>query len=312
MDRRQEILNEIRYGGPGSPDRNEIDNYILRIKRLLPGIIISTTRYLNPIPITINDELIAKILAYYLFKRIDRPLERQWAHRPGFDRPPNVDITNALDAIHFGGRHDRYDFFSHDGGVRRGGDFIEVARGELNRYNQEQLELARGRLQMAVGTRELANINTGVDDTIMGEDVSNRILNHLNQIPIDEINNTLTQRKNLDTAQQRLRLATLANRVSFSDIPAQRFPLGREINDGILHHLSMMRQEPYIHGGPQLSLSGHYGQFPGYPQENPSSSSSSSRSSSSSSELDFKTPGYRGKGGRGSKGKKRTNRKKRK
>lgn len=309
MDRRQEILNEILYGErPDMPDRNEIDNYILRIKRLLPGIIISTTRYVNPIPITINDELIAKILAYYLFKRIDTPLERTRGGPP----PPNVDITNALDAIHFGGTHDRYDFFSHDGGVRRGGDFIEVARGELNRYNQEQLELARGRLQMAVGTRELANINTGVADTIMGEDVSNRILNHLNQTPINEINNTLTQRRNLDTAQQRLRLATIADRMYGSSIPGQIFPLGREINDGILHHLSMMRQEPYIHGGPQLSLSGHYGQFQGYPQENPSSSSSSSRSSSSSSELDFKTPGYRGKGGRGSKGKKRTNRKKRK
>ena len=33
----------------------------------------------------------------------------------------------------------------------RGDNFIEVARNELKRYNQEQLELARGRLQMAVG-----------------------------------------------------------------------------------------------------------------------------------------------------------------
>ena len=164
-----------------------------------------------------NDDIIARILSYFIYINVENPLMRQNAGQ----LPEYSDIKNAISELlaqtpawgqrpQWTGRQaypDRFGIFNEQG---RNSHFLHFARNELDRFNQEQLTLARERLSMATGTVNLA------DAEDVGEDVSRRILGELGGIPQQQINRALIEGRPLREAEERIRRARLARELAYA------------------------------------------------------------------------------------------------
>ena len=105
--------------------------------------------------------MITKILAYFIYVGVENPLRRQTAGVERFKDIKEV-VSELLDG------RDIYGIWW--GGV--GAHYLEFAKNEMDRFNEEQLTLARERLESAFGVRKIPHDSIDID-------VSNKILEAL-------------------------------------------------------------------------------------------------------------------------------------
>ena len=224
MDEIRQAIDEIRQNV--QIHQLDINGMINRIKAVLPGVL--HDHFPGHIGLN-NDDLLAKVLAWKLFNEIEAPLTRMRAAAPV--PQPNRDINEALGQIIL---RDTYDLFIPDLPPAEEHIYLQFARMEVQRYNEEQLLLARERLSMATGTIELAEAEG------IGEDVSRRILDALGEIPQDRINQSLIQTRPLRAARERLRRAVLAQ--NMAQDRSGNVVLGNDVSQNILNSI---REQPY-------------------------------------------------------------------
>ena len=192
----------------------DIDEKIVYIKEHLQEVL---DTYFPGAEGLYNDDIVERILAYFIYINVENPLMRQIGGR----LPEYSDIKNAISELlaqtpawgqrlQWTGRQvypDRFGIFNEQG---RNSHFLHFARNELKRFNQEQLTLARERLSIATGTVNLA------DAEGVGEDVSRGILGELGRIPQQQINRALIEGRLLREAEERLRRARLARELAYA------------------------------------------------------------------------------------------------
>jgi hypothetical protein len=238
-------------------DQIDVNGIIVKIRSVLPGVLHENFPGHDSLN---NDDLVSMILAYNLFKIIENPLERQMATR--WNPPPNHDIIEALQSII--GPMDRYHLFGPDDDHT----YVQASRLEVQRYNGEQLLLARERLSMATGTLELA------DAEGVGEDISRRILGELGTIPQQQINQSLLRTRPLRGARERLRRAVIAQNMAGDR--NRNTVLGQDVSGRILDEIGQQTPNEQFPRG----------EVPGLRRQCPASSSSSIMSSEGLARLD--------------------------
>ena len=138
--------------------------------------------------------MVTKILAYFIYVGVENPLRRQTAGVERFKDIKDV-ISELLDG------RDIYGIWW--GGVSS--HYLEFAKNEMDRFNEEKLTLARERLESAFGVRNLPHY-------YIDRDVSNKILEALEMVP-DQV---YINRRPLREAMERLRRARIGREIAYS------------------------------------------------------------------------------------------------